>query len=354
MQKFLIKDKKKISQSHPPYIIAELSANHNGSIKRAKQTILEAKKSGVSAVKIQTYTPDTMTIKSNKKDFVINSGLWKDRTLYDLYSEAYTPFDWHKELFDYAKSQKITIFSSPFDESAVDLLESLNTPAFKVSSFELADLPLIEYIAKKKKPMIMSTGMATLSEIEEALETARVNGCNDIVLLHCISSYPTQIKQVNLNSIIKLKDTFDVHIGFSDHTKGLTASMTSIALGAVMIEKHFTLSRSNGGVDSDFSVEPIEMKQLVTNCNDVFNSLGNFDFKRSKDEKSNEIFKRSIYFVEDLEKGDTIEIKHIRRIRPGYGLPPKFFKKVIGSKVKVKVKRGDRVTLKNIELKNLV
>ncbi len=350
MLKPLIIDKKEISQAHPPYIIAELSANHNGSILRAKKTILEAKNSGVSAVKIQTYTPDTMTIKSSKKDFLINHGLWKDRSLYDLYSEAYTPFEWHKELFDYAKSLKITIFSSPFDETAVDLLESLETPAYKVSSFELVDLPLIEYIAKRKKPMIMSTGMATLNQIEEAVETARINGCNDIVLLHCVSTYPTKIKEVNLNSIIKLKNSFDVHIGFSDHTKGLTASMTSIALGAVMLEKHFTLSRSDGGVDSQFSVEPIEMKQLVQNCNDVFISLGNFDFKRSKNEKSNEIFRRSIYFVEDLEKGDTIEVRHIRRIRPGYGLPPKFFKKIIGSKVKVKVQKGDRVTLKNIEI----
>ncbi len=348
MSKSLTINGVKVSNENPPYIIAELSANHNGSIDRAKKTILEAKKSNVAAVKIQTYTPDTMTIRSKKPDFLIKKGLWKERTLYDLYSEAYTPFEWHKDLFEYAKKIGITIFSSPFDESAVDLLESLNTPAYKVSSFELVDLPLIKCIAKKKKPMIISTGMASLSEIEDAIETAKINGCNEIAIMHCISSYPAKPNELNLKSIKILKKTFNILVGFSDHTLGNKSCMTAVALGAALVEKHFTLSRSDGGVDSQFSAEPSEMKSLVKNCNDIYISLGEEVFKRSNNEKSNLVFRRSLYFVENLKKGDFIKKNHIRRIRPGFGLSPKYFNKIIGAKLKKNVEKGDRVSLENV------
>ena len=350
MSKSFIINGVKISNDNPPYIIAELSANHNGSIDRAKKTILEAKKSNVSAVKIQTYSPDTMTIRSQKSDFLIKKGLWKGRTLYDLYSEAYMPYEWHKELFEYAKKIGVTIFSSPFDESAVDLLESLDTPAYKISSFELIDLPLIEYIAKKKKPIIISTGMAELSEINDAIETAKINGCDEIAIMHCISAYPAKLNNVNLKFIKKLKKEFKVHVGFSDHTLGTTACLSAVALGAALIEKHFTLARQDGGVDSAFSAEPNEMKKLVKDCKDIHISLGSEIFKRSEDEKSNVVFRRSLYFVENLNKGQIIKKNHIRRIRPGFGLSPKYYERVLGSKLKRNVEKGDRVSLENTNL----
>ena len=333
---------------YPPFVIAELSANHNGDIELVKKLMETATDCGADAIKIQTYSADTMTIKSKKTDFLIKKGLWKGRTLHDLYSEAYTPFEWHKDLFEYAKKIGITIFSSPFDESAVDLLESLNTPAYKVSSFELVDLPLIKCIAKKKKPMIISTGMASLSEIEDAIETAKINGCNEIAIMHCISSYPAKPNELNLKSIKILEKTFDILVGFSDHTLGNKSCMTAVALGAALVEKHFTLSRSDGGVDSEFSAEPSEMKNLVKDCNDIYISLGEEVFKRSINEKSNLVFRRSLYFVENLKKGDFIKKNHIRRIRPGFGLSPKYFNKIIGAKLKKNVEKGDRVSLENV------
>lgn len=247
---------REVSNKFPPYIIAEVSANHNGSIVRAKETILAAKKAGVDAVKIQTYTPDTMTINVQNPDFYIKDGLWKNRSLYDLYGEAYTPFEWHKELFLFAKEIGITLFSSPFDESAVDLLESLNVPVYKVASFEIVDLTLIRYIASKNKPMLISTGMASLNEIGEAIESARSVGNNKIALFHCISSYPAPIAETNLNSIQLLRKEFNIQVGLSDHTIGNLASVIATSLGASIIEKHFTINRSNGGVDSSFSLEP--------------------------------------------------------------------------------------------------
>ena len=340
-----------LSANHSPYIIAEISANHNGSIDRAKATILAAKQSGVDAVKLQTYTPDTMTIDSNLDDFSIKKGLWKGRTLYDLYGEAFTPFEWHKTLFDYAKSLEITLFSSPFDESAVDLLESLNTPAYKVASFELVDLPLIKYMAKKNKPILMSTGMANLVEIGEAIEVAKINGCHEIALFHCISCYPAPLNQANLSSIIKLRDEFKVQVGLSDHTLGNTASIVATTLGATLIEKHFTLNRDDGGVDSSFSLEPNEMAALVNECKGAFDALGNQDFNRPVVEDQNKIFRRSIYFVENLKQGEVITEKHIRRIRPGFGLAPKHYENVLGSRVKCNVTKGERVTLELIEFK---
>ena len=333
-----------ISSSKTPYIIAEVSANHNGSIERALETIKSAKFAGVDAVKIQTYTPDTMTIDTSKEDFLIQGGLWKGRSLYDLYAEAFTPFEWHERIFKYAKDLGITLFSSPFDESAVDLLDSLDTPAYKVASFELVDLPLISYIANKKKPMLMSTGMASLHEIGDAIETAKTNGCKELALFHCISSYPTPIDQANVNAIQILKREFGVEVGLSDHTLGSLASVVATSIGASLIEKHFTLSRSDEGVDSTFSLEPEEMVNLVKDCGEAHSALGQGKIMRSKAEEGNKIFRRSLYFVEDLSKGEVILKNHIRRIRPGYGLPPKYYDDVIGKKVAEDVQKGDRVT----------
>ena len=336
---------REISRNFPPYVIAEVSANHNGSIDTALETILEAKKSGADAVKIQTYTPETMTIDCNSEDFLIKDGLWKDRTLFDLYSEAYTPFEWHDKLFNYARSIDITLFSSPFDESAVDLLDKLNTPAYKVASFELVDLPLIKYIASKKKPILMSTGMANIEEIGSAIETAKNAGASDIAIFHCISSYPASIDQAHLNNIDFLKKEFGIEIGLSDHTIGNTAAIVATAKGATLIEKHFILSRDFGGVDSTFSIEPNEMKILVNEVEKAHSSLGNEDFSRSDTEKTNKIFRRSLYYVNELAEGSILSDSDIRRIRPGFGLSPKYFDEVIGKKLKKKVKRGDRVNL---------
>ena len=333
-----------ISSNNPPYIIAEISANHNGSIERALDTIKAAKFAGVDAVKLQTYTPDTMTIDINRKDFLIQDGLWKGRTLYDLYAEAYTPYEWHEKMFKYAKDLGVVIFSSPFDESAVDLLYSLGAPAYKVASFELQDLPLISYIAKKQKPMLMSTGMASLDEIGDAIETAMSNGCSELALFHCISSYPTPMDQANINAIKVLKREFNFEVGFSDHTLGSLASVIATSLGATIIEKHFTLSRDNGGVDSTFSLEPKEMATLVKDTREAHLAIGDGFVMRSKAEEENKIFRRSLYFVQDLSKGEIITDKHIRRIRPGFGLSPKYYDFVIGKRVAKNVKEGDRVT----------
>lgn len=336
-----------LSENSPPYIIAEISANHNGSINRAKETIASAKNAGVNAVKIQTYTPDTMTIDVDREDFKIKKGLWKGQSLYSLYGEAYTPFEWHEELFSYARKEEITLFSSPFDETAVDLLESLGAPAYKVASFEIVDLPLIKYIAQKKKPMLMSTGMANLSEISEAIETAKSAGCESIAIFHCVSSYPAPIEDANVSAISKLKDEFGVQVGLSDHTIGNIASVAATVLGATVIEKHFTLSRDDGGVDSAFSLEPAEMASLVSDTKNAFLARGNQSLIRSKLEKDNQIFRRSLYFVEDLAAGQKITKRHVRRIRPGYGLAAKYYDDVIGSICLIPAKKGDRVRLEH-------
>ena len=338
---------REISRDHSPYIIAEVSANHNGSILRAKETILAARNAGVDAVKIQTYTPDTMTIDVNKPDFLIDDGLWKGRSLYDLYREAYTPFEWHKELFDYARKIGVTLFSSPFDESAVDLLDSLNAPAYKVASFEVVDLPLIKYIAQKKKPILMSTGMASYDEIGEALEAAKSVGNGNILLFHCISSYPTPLSEANLNMIPILQREFNIQVGLSDHTIGNLASILATSIGATAIEKHFTVNRSDGGVDSSFSLEPTEMEALVKETKEAFHALGSKSFSRSSVEDGNKIFRRSLYFVKDVGEGEVITNECVRRIRPGFGLEAKYFDQVIGSKCLVSAKRGDRVTMQH-------
>ena len=344
----VIINSRKISNGLPPYVIAEISANHNGSLVRAKATILAAKDAGVDAVKIQTYTPDTMTIEADNSDFYIVDGLWKGRSLHDLYGEAFTPYEWHEELFTYAREIGVTLFSSPFDETAVDLLDKLGTPAYKIASFEIVDLSLIKYIAKKGRPILMSTGMASLDEIGNAVESARSEGNNSIVLLHCISSYPTPISEANLTIIKILQREFEIQVGLSDHTIGNLACTLATSLGATVIEKHFTLNRSDGGVDSSFSLEPNEMKSLVEEIKEAFSALGTNAFRRSSIEERNKIFRRSLYFVNDIDVGEVITEYCVRRIRPGFGLDAKYYEAVIGSKCLKAAKKGDRVTVEHV------
>jgi N-acetylneuraminate synthase len=329
-----------IGRNFPPYIIAEMSANHNGKLERALQTIEMAKSSGADAVKIQTYTADTMTIDCDSEDFQIRGGLWDGYNLYRLYQWAQTPYEWHKPMFDHARKIGITLFSTPFDETAVDLLEDLNAPAYKIASFEAVDLPLIEYVARTGKPMIISTGMASLEEIEEAVETARQGGCNDLVLLHCISSYPAPVEQSNLRTIPDLAERFNVISGLSDHTLGTTVSVASIALGASIIEKHVTLSREDKGPDSEFSLEPRELEQLCSKSKDVWLALGEAGFERKPSEESSVKFRRSIYVVKEIKAGEMFTEKNIRRIRPGFGLEPRHFKSVLGKSASCDIGAG--------------
>lgn len=340
-------DNIQIGKDFAPYIIAELSANHGGSIQRAKDSILAAKNAGASAVKMQTYTADTMTIDSNKEDFQIRDGLWKGYNLYKLYKEAYTPFEWHQELFTFAKNNGITIFSSPFDETAVDLLTELNAPAFKIASFELTDLPLIEYVAKQNKPVLMSTGMASLDEVSEAIECCKMQNNNQLLIFHCISSYPAASEDSNLLNIKALKAEFNVEVGLSDHTTNNLASSLAISLGAVAIEKHFKLDDKDCGPDSSFSLLPTELKNLVVECNVAKSALGSTEYSRSESESANQKFRRSIYFMNNLKAGHVITYDDIRRIRPGFGLEPKHFNKIIGKKLALDVERGDPVSWDN-------
>ncbi|CAN1499324.1 SpsE Sialic acid synthase [Burkholderiaceae bacterium] len=347
----MIINNREIGVNKEPYVIAELSANHNGSIERAKLSIRAAKECGVDAIKVQTYNADTMTIDCENSDFIVKGGLWDGYKLYDLYKQAHTPYEWHHELFKYARELGVTLFSTPFDETAVDLLEDLNTPAYKIASFELTDLPLIGYIAKKGKPILMSTGMSSEEEISEALETVRINGCPSVLLFHCISSYPTPIEEANLRQILKLREVFGVMVGLSDHTLENTAAITAVGLGACAIEKHFTLSREDGGIDNAFSIEPNQLIRLVTDVKDAWKALGKEGFMRSTNESSSKIFRRSLYFVNDIKSGDKIRPEDIRRIRPGLGLPPKYFHSIIGGTVTRNVKRGDPVLWDVIDIK---
>jgi len=335
---------REINSGQPPYIIAELSANHGGDLNRAKKSIEIAAKSGASAVKIQTYTPDTMTINCTLPDFLVSEGLWANRSLYDLYTEAYTPFEWHEDLFTTASECGITIFSTPFDETAVDLLESLGTPAYKIASFEIIDLPLIRYIAGKNKPILMSTGMASKEEVEQAVRTVREITDADLLLFHCISSYPTVTEDSNLNNIGWLKDKFNVQVGLSDHTTNNIAALTAIGMGAVAIEKHFKLDEQECGPDASFSLTGNELKDLVSECSQAWTAKGQAGLNRAQSEKQNMVFRRSLYFVKDLSEGHRITKSDIRRIRPGYGLPPKYFDEVLGMKLTADVKFGEPVS----------
>ena len=339
-----------VDKTETPYIIAEISANHNGSLEKALQCIKQAKECGANAVKIQTYTADTMTIDSNDPEFTIMGGLWDGYKLYDLYSEAQTPLEWHPELFKYAKQIGITIFSTPFDESAVDFLETLGAPAYKIASFEAVDLPLIKYVAKTKKPLIISTGMCSRIEITEAIDAALSAGCNDIIILHCISSYPTPLNKANISKIRKLADTFGTQVGLSDHTLGTTASIVAVSLGATVIEKHFTLDRKEGGPDSEFSIEPEELRELCNKTKQAWHTLGDNSFERDEKEVESKMFRRSIYFVKDMVVGQKITNEDIRRIRPGKGLPPRYYDSLLGSTLKEDVKRGTAVQWKHLNL----
>lgn len=331
---------REIGSDQPPYIIAELSANHNGSLERALQIIDAAHHAGADAIKLQTYTADTMTIDCDREDFMIEGGLWDGYKLYDLYRWAETPFEWHQVMFAHARKLGITVLSTPFDESAVDLLQQLDAPAYKIASFENTDLPLIRYVAETGKPMIMSTGMASEDEIAEAVDAARTAGCKELVLLHCISSYPAPIDQANLRQLSELGRRFDVVAGLSDHTLGTTASVSAIALGACVIEKHFTLSRADKGPDSEFSIEPDELKRLCQDAHDAWQALGRVGYDRQAAEAGSKVFRRSIYFVRDLPAGSVIGPEDIRRIRPGMGLAPKYFDDLLGKTLKVDVQRG--------------
>lgn len=337
-------DNVKIGEGQPPYIIAELSANHSGSIDVAKQSIKSAKDSGASAVKIQSYTADTMTIESDKPDFLISDGLWAGYTLYDLYSEAHTPFHWHADLFNYAKAIGITLFSSPFDHSAVELLQDLNAPAYKIASFELVDLPLIKRVAECGKPLLMSTGMASVNEVKEALDIALKHGNGEVLLFHCVSSYPTTTRDSNLKNIEFLKNEFGVEVGLSDHTITNLASTVAIGLGASAIEKHFKLSHKSCGPDASFSITSDQFKSLVIDCNDAWKSLGSVGFHRSIVEEGSRKHRRSLYFMNNLKKGSVIQAHDVRTIRPGNGLSPKFADMVVGKKLIVDVERGDPVS----------
>lgn len=332
-----------IGEDHPPYVIAEMSANHNGNIGDAFKIIEKAKIAGANAVKIQTYKPDTITIDSKLPDFQIKEGLWEGRTLFELYDWAHTPWDWHRDLFDHAKKVGITIFSSPFDRTAIDLLEDLNAPAYKIASFEIVDLPLIKYAASTKKPMIISTGMADETEIEEAISAATEGGCNELAILHCVSGYPAPAKDYNLKTLLDMKEKFDVVIGISDHTLSNVTALTSIAMGTSIIEKHFTLDRERGGPDDSFSLEEKDLSELCTSSRTAWDALGKIDYSRKESEKTNLKFRRSLYFIKDMEAGDIVTHDSIKSIRPGFGISPKYFEEIIGRKINRKISYGTPV-----------
>lgn len=347
MSKFSIAGRA-IGSEYLPYIIAEMSANHNGDLGAAFKIIEQAKRCGADAVKIQTYTPETITFKSDLPDFQIKGGLWDGKTLYELYEWAHTPWEWHAPLFEYARKVGITMFSSPFDTTAVDLLEGLNTPAYKIASFEAVDLPLIRYVASTGKPMIISTGMANAEEIHEAIDAARGAGCSELAILHCVSGYPAPAADYNLRTIPDLISRHGLVTGLSDHTLDNTTAITSIALGASIIEKHFTLDRKGGGADDSFSLEPQDLEALCRDGKTAWQALGCIDYGRKSSEEGNVKFRRSLYFVESLKAGDIVTERAIRSIRPGYGLPPKLKEEVIGMVVTKDVHPGTPVALSDL------
>ena len=334
-----------IGYSHPPYMIAEMSANHNGKIENAFRIIEEAKKSGADAVKLQTYKPDTITLNCDSEEFKIRGGLWDGRVLYELYEEAHMPWDWHKPLFDHARKLGITIFSSPFDNTAIDLLEDLNAPAYKIASFEAVDLPLIKYAASTGKPMIISTGMADAEEIAEAIESARDGGCKELAVLHCVSGYPAPAEDYNLRTIPDMIERFGLVTGLSDHTLDNSTAIASVSLGSSIIEKHFTLDRSGGGPDDSFSLEPAELAALCRGAKTAWSALGRVDYGRKSSEQGNVKFRRSLYFVKDMKAGDVITEDCLRSVRPGFGLAPKFMCEVLGKKVRKNIEFGSAVKI---------
>jgi len=348
MKPFITIDGRKIGPDFPPYIIAELSANHNGDINRAFQIMEEAKKAGADAIKLQTYTHETITIDCDSEDFQIHGGLWDGQTLYELYKGAHMPWEWHKPLFKKAKDLGITIFSSPFDFTAVELLEELDAPAYKIASFEVIDIPLIKRVAQTGKPMIISTGMANEDEIAEAIKTARGNGCQELVVLHCVSGYPAPASQYNLRTIADLSDRFNVLSGLSDHTIDNATAVASVSLGACLIEKHVTLDRNGGGPDDSFSLEPHELAALCRDAKTAWSALGKINYERTEAEKGNLKFRRSLYVVKDMEVGEIITTENVKSIRPGFGLEPKYLEAVLGRGIKKKLRRGTALTKDDI------
>lgn len=340
----LMINRRVIDRDHSPYVIAEMSANHNGNIETAFRIIEAAKQAGADAVKMQTYKPDTITLDCDREEFQIHGGLWDGRTLYELYEEAHTPWEWHQPLFNHARKLGITIFSSPFDNTAVDLLEDLNTPAYKIASFEAVDLPLIKYVAGTGKPLIISTGLADAEEIKEAIAAARDGGCRQLAILHCVSGYPAPAADYNLSTIPDMIRRFGLVTGLSDHTLDNTTAITSIALGASIIEKHFTLDRNGGGPDDSFSLEPTDMSALCRDAKTAWQALGKVNYGCKSSERDNIKFRRSLYFVKDLQAGDIVTGDAVRSIRPGFGLSPKCFKDVVGKRVRNHVSRGVPVT----------
>lgn len=334
-----------IGLDYPPYIIAELSANHNGRIENALRIIEVAKEAGADAVKLQTYRADTITLDSDEEDFRIRGGLWDGKFLFELYKEAQMPWEWHEILFEHARKVGITIFSSPFDHSAVDLLAGLNAPAYKIASFEAVDIPLIRYTAKQGKPLIISTGMADATEIEDALMAARGAGAQEIVLLHCVSGYPAPAEDYNLRTITDMAARYGVIVGLSDHTLDIATAIASVALGASVIEKHVTLDRNGGGADDSFSLEPHELKQLCDGCRTAWSALGNVGYERKPSEKGNVKFRRSLYFVRPLEQGQRITEDDIRSVRPGFGAAPKYYDQIVGKRVSKSVSQNTPVDM---------
>ncbi len=342
-------DGRKIGPREPPFVIAELSANHNNDIDQAMAIIDAAATAGADAIKLQTYTADSLTIDCDREDFLIDSGLWEGQKLYELYKQASTPWDWHEALFQRAQAVGLVVFSSAFDPKAVDFLIELGIPAFKVASFELVDIPLIRHIAKTGRPMIMSTGMANPEEISEAVDAARESGCTQLALLHCISAYPTPIAEANLVTIKDLGDRFGVEVGLSDHTLGVTASIAAVSLGATIVEKHVTLKRDNGGPDAAFSLEPDELATLVSACRDAHSALGVLNYKRSDGELKSLRFRRSIYAVEDVPTGHQFDDSNVRSIRPGFGMHPRYLEVVKGRQATRDIKRGEPLDWSMVE-----
>lgn len=334
---------RRIADDAPPYIIAELSANHNGSLDTALRIVEEAKKAGADAVKLQTYTADTITLNSEAEDFQIKGGLWDGKSLYQLYQEAHMPWDWHKPLFDRARELDIPIFSSPFDNTAVDLLEDLNAPAYKIASFEAIDLPLIRYVASTRKPMIISTGMADAEEIEEAIAAAREGGCKELAILHCVSGYPAPAEDYNLKTIADMRQRFGLVTGLSDHTLDNTTAISSVVLGANLIEKHFTLDRNGGGPDDSFSLEPDDLAALCRDSKTAWSALGEVNYGHKSSEMGNIQFRRSLYFVRDMKAGDVITQDSVKSVRPGYGISPKWLPQLVNHTLRRDVSYGSPV-----------
>ena len=344
-------DNYEINKKSPVFIIAELSANHNGSIAVAIETIKAAKRAGANCIKLQTYTADTLTIDSDKDDFLIKGTIWEGKNYFQLYQEAYTPWEWHEELFKVAKEEGLVCFSSPFDKTAVDFLINLNVPAFKIASFEITDIPLIEYVASKGKPIILSTGIAEIKDIELALDACRRMGNNDIALLKCTSSYPAPIEEANMCMVKDLANRFNVISGLSDHTLGATAPVVATAFGAKIIEKHFILDKSIGGPDASFSMNEFEFTEMVKAVRRAEGAIGTVDYNLTEKQIKGKDFSRSLYVVKDIKMGEVISEQNIRSIRPGFGMHPKYYDEIIGKKFNKDLETGDRLSFEDINYK---